>query len=306
MIAAAAAIADKSNMVLGKLMLESADFERAQISFDRVRLEGPFSNQALLSAGWADASAENYERALVPWNILVERDVTDSAVQEAMLALPYAYGKLNVHGRAAVLYGRGARLLRRRSWARSMLRSGASRDGKFLKALVREEIKQDKDWVVRLRTLPDAPETYYLTDADGVARFPDGAAELPGPGRSAQEDGGLADQLRCLRRHHPPAPAELRAAAADIDAQFRELDSQIRLRMEQRDHLEQRLQALLIAPRPELLATADERIVLERMRAHRDQLENAQRSGRGGAAAANAAPEGCAHLDAVHAVSASA
>ena len=83
-------------MVLGKLMLESANFVDAERSFDRVRLDGPYSNQALLSAGWADASAKNYERALVPWNMLVERDVTDSAVQEAMLALPYAYSKLNV------------------------------------------------------------------------------------------------------------------------------------------------------------------------------------------------------------------
>jgi hypothetical protein len=51
-----------------------------------------------------------------------------------------------------------------------------------------------------------------------------------------------------------------------IDAEFRELDSQIRLRMEQRDNLEKRLQAILTAPRPDLLATADERIDLERLR----------------------------------------
>jgi hypothetical protein len=44
----------------------------------------------------------------------------------------------------------------------------------------------------------------------------------------------------------------------EIDAQFRKLDSQIRLRVEQRDHLEQRLQHMLIAPRPDYLATADE------------------------------------------------
>ena len=36
------------------------------------------------------------------------------------------------------------------------------RSGRFLKALVREEIRQDKDWVIRLRTLPETPETYYL------------------------------------------------------------------------------------------------------------------------------------------------
>jgi chromosome segregation ATPase len=51
-----------------------------------------------------------------------------------------------------------------------------------------------------------------------------------------------------------------------VDAHFRELDSQMRLRLEQRDHLQKRLQDLLTAPRPVLLATADERAALERLR----------------------------------------
>ena len=37
-------------------------------------------------------------------------------------------------------------------------------DGHFLKALVREELKQDTSWVVRLRSLPQTPETYYLLE----------------------------------------------------------------------------------------------------------------------------------------------
>src|SRR5690348_4549616 len=47
------AIRDKSNLVLGSMLFETGDFERAQRSLDRVRLEGLFSNQALLRAGWA-------------------------------------------------------------------------------------------------------------------------------------------------------------------------------------------------------------------------------------------------------------
>src|SRR5262249_17916955 len=62
---AALAIRDKSNLVLGTLLFESSSFERAKQSLDRIRLEGPFSNQALLRAGWAEASAEQYDRALV-------------------------------------------------------------------------------------------------------------------------------------------------------------------------------------------------------------------------------------------------
>src|SRR5262249_36212311 len=51
------AIRDKSNLVLGTMLFESGDFERARQSLDRVHLEGPFSNQALLRAGFAEASA---------------------------------------------------------------------------------------------------------------------------------------------------------------------------------------------------------------------------------------------------------
>jgi len=60
----------------------------------------------------------------------------------------------------------------------------------------------------------------------------------------------------------------------EVDAQFRELDSRIRLRLEQREHLDTRLHAMLTAPRPELLATADERIAGERIAQIERQLGN--------------------------------
>ena len=88
---------------------------------------------------------------------------TDAAVQEAELALPFAYGKLNVHGRAALLYANALE-----SFDHEIDRLDESltsiRDGKFLKVLVREEVRQDKDWVIRLRSLPESPETYYLME----------------------------------------------------------------------------------------------------------------------------------------------
>src|SRR5262245_18444853 len=154
-------IRDKANLVLGTLFFEASDFAPAERSLNRVRLKGPFSNQALLRAGWADASSDKYERALVPWGILAQRATTDAAVQEALLALPYAFSRMNVHGRAAVLYGRavetfGSELEKLDASIRSV------ENGEFLKALAQQEIRQDKDWVIHLRSLPDAPETFYL------------------------------------------------------------------------------------------------------------------------------------------------
>jgi len=46
----------------------------------------------------------------VPWNILVDREPTDAAVQEVILAVPHAYASLNLHGRAALLYGHALEL----------------------------------------------------------------------------------------------------------------------------------------------------------------------------------------------------
>jgi hypothetical protein len=51
----------------------------------------------------------------------------------------------------------------------------------------------------------------------------------------------------------------------EVDAEFRELDSRMRLRLEQRKHLAERLQAMLTAPRPESLATTEERAALDRL-----------------------------------------
>jgi hypothetical protein len=251
------AIRDKSNLVLGTLLFEASAFGPSQQSLDRVRLAGPFSNQALLRAGLADLSAERFERALVPWNILVERDATDPAVQEAMLALPYAYSKLDVHGRAALLYERAVK-----SFGNELNKVDASirsiREGEFLKALVREEIRQDKDWVIRLRSLPETPETFYLmalmashdfqTALQNYLDLEDLRRKLVGWDRSFDS---FEDIVRLRRDYYEPL-------LPDIDRQFRKLDAQIRLRLEQRKHLDDRLQHMLIAPRPDYLATADE------------------------------------------------
>jgi Tetratricopeptide repeat len=261
---ATAAIRDKSNMVLGSLMLRSEDYAHAQLAFDRVHLEGPYSNRALLSTGWADVSAHDYQKALTPWGVLIERDGTDAAVQEARLALPFAYSKLRVYGRAALLYGQALG-----SFGKELEKVDAStrsiRAGNFLKALVREEIKQDNLWVVRLRTLPDTPETFYLTELMASNDFQTALQNYLDMEdlrrRLIAWQGGFdafEDLIRLRRANYEPLLPQ-------VDAHFRELDSQMRVRLEQRDHLQKRLQDILTAPRPALLATADERVALERL-----------------------------------------
>ena len=269
------AIRDRANLLLGTLLFESADYVAAQAVLDRVRLDGPYSNHALLRAGWADASAERFERALVPWKLLAARNSTDGAVQEAKLALPYAYSKLAVHGRAAVLYGEAVE-----SFSGEIEKLDASiasvEEGAFLEALVREEIRHDKDWVIHLRRLPDAPETFYLMALMASHDFQTSLQnyldleDLRGRLDEWQRSLGAFDDLVARREGYfePRLP--------EVDERFRQLDARMRLRLEQHDALESRLQGLLIAPRPDDLISAEEREVALALGAQETALDLAE------------------------------
>ncbi len=258
------AIKDKANLVLGAKLMDEKRFEGAKQVLDRVRLNGPFSNRALLGSGWADAFEGRFERALVPWSILAKRQVTDASVQEAMLALPYAYGKLNVYGKAGLLYGSALE-----KFSEEIDKLGASiksiREGRFLKALVREELKQDANWVVKLRRLPETPETFYLLELMASHDFQESLKnyldleELRRKLAAWQGDLDAFEQIIERRRsyYHPLLP--------DIDREFRRLDAQMRLRLEQRDHIQKRLESMRVVPRPDYLATSQERIIGERI-----------------------------------------
>ena len=98
------ALRDKANLALGYALLQDGQPYAAKEPLQRVRLEGPFSNKALLGVGWADAEMDNFDRALVPWMELRGRDLLDPAVQESMLAIPYAMAKLDSISQAADHY----------------------------------------------------------------------------------------------------------------------------------------------------------------------------------------------------------
>ena len=262
------AIRDKSNLVFGTKLLEEQNYEQAGLVLDRVRLTGPFSNRALLGAGWAAAFEERYERALVPWTILVKREVTDAAVQEAMLAVPYAYGKLDVHSKAALMYG--SALERFSAEIDTLSESIKSiREGHFLTALVREELKQDPNWVVKLRRLPRTPETYYLLELMASHDFQESLKNYLDLEQLRKKMAGWENDLEAFEEIIGQRRAYYEPLLPSIDREFRRLDSQMRLRLEQRDRIEKRLKAMLVVPRPDYLATSEERVIGEKI----DRLE---------------------------------
>src|SRR4029077_8719964 len=99
-----AALRDRANLALGYAYLQAEEPARARPALERVRLNGPYSDKALLGVGWADAALGDYQGALTPWMELRNRNVLDSAVQESYLAVPYAFSKLNANSQSADYY----------------------------------------------------------------------------------------------------------------------------------------------------------------------------------------------------------
>jgi hypothetical protein len=142
-------------------------------------------------------------------------------------------------------------------------------------------LKQDANWVVTLRELPQTPETYYLLDLMASHDFQESLKnyldleELRKKLETWEGDLGAFEEIIQQRRayYQPLLPA--------IDREFRRLDSQMRLRLEQRDRIEQRLKAMLVVPRPDYLATAEERIIDARI-AHLEGRLTADKAARPG------------------------
>lgn len=102
---------DKAHTAIGYTYLHDKSYLAAIEEFRKVRLDGMESNQALLGYGWAAIAQEKYAEAIKPWQVLQQRSLLFPAAQEALLALPFAYEKLNAPGDALREYEHAETLL---------------------------------------------------------------------------------------------------------------------------------------------------------------------------------------------------
>ncbi len=168
-----AALRDKANLALGYSFLQEGRPAAAKESLQRIRLEGPFSNKALLGVGWADAELDNFQSALVPWMELRGRDLLDSAVQEAMLAIPYGLAQLDANSQAADHYLNAVEAFyeetNRIDRTIVFIDSGDMFD-KFLE----EGPTDSTGWYWQLNELPKGPESRYLYHLLATHAFQEG------------------------------------------------------------------------------------------------------------------------------------
>ncbi|MDB6045531.1 MAG: hypothetical protein JWM63_4082 [Gammaproteobacteria bacterium] len=155
------ALKDRANLALGFAYLQAKQPQKARQALERVRLNGPYSNKALLGTGWANAALGDYRTALAPWLELRGRNVLDAAVQESFLAVPYAFGKLNANAQSAEYYENAVESFNaedtRLDGAIERIRNGN---------LLEQALATDKDarygWFWQLKEVPEAPESRYL------------------------------------------------------------------------------------------------------------------------------------------------
>ena len=155
------ALRDKANVALGFASIQDNAPWQAQRYLERVRLRGLMSNKALLGMGWAHSESEDYRKALAVWLELRHRDAADSAIQESLLAIPYAYGKLAAHRQALDNYEYAVA-----AYTREITRLDDAiadiRAGKLVDTLLQEDQSGEAGWLWRLEKLPDTPESHYL------------------------------------------------------------------------------------------------------------------------------------------------
>ena len=161
-------------------------------------------------------------QALVPWAELVKRDPMNPAVQEGMLAIPWALDRLQAYQESLSRYNDAIAALEA---ARKRMDEAMKsiRGGRMVSTILQRDTDSEKGWRWTLRDLPDTPETYFLQnllaehrfqeplknfhDAQLLARELDAwkqrLDELQRPGQASA--GGIALQLQHARENWHPA-----------------------------------------------------------------------------------------------------
>ena len=168
-----AALRDKANVALAYTYLRADAPARAEAYLGRVRLKGLMSSKALLGLGWAHAALNRYERALVPWMELADRTTADPAVQESLLAVPFALGKLGAYRQSLASYERALDAYTGEV-ARLDEAIAAIRRGALVENILRDNPGEESGWFWRVRQVPDTPEGRYLEELLASHAFQEG------------------------------------------------------------------------------------------------------------------------------------
>ena len=104
---------DRAALAIGFTYLQRHQSENAQQALVNIRLDGPFSNQALLALGYAHFDRNEYKKALSFWMELQKRNPSDPYVQETLLLTPRAFEALGALPQSMTSYREATDVLRK-------------------------------------------------------------------------------------------------------------------------------------------------------------------------------------------------
>lgn len=192
------ALRDRTNVALGFTALTAQQPAQARRYLERVPLQGPESNKALLGYGWAALDQQAPQSALVPWLALSKRDASDVAVLEAKVAVPYAYERLHANGKALQQYNEAIQ-----SFERERLSLDASmefvRSGRLVDALLALNPRSESGEGWHMDALPDVPHTTYLTGLLAQNAFQEAYKSLRDLRRLGQNLQAWRDKVELLK-----------------------------------------------------------------------------------------------------------
>ncbi len=171
------ALRDKANLALGFALLSAKESKKARAYFERVRLEGPFSNKALLGLGWTSAMQDDYKEALPPWVELKSRSRTDAAVYESYLAVPYAFEQLKAYSQSLAAYDEAIKVLKEElvnvQYAESTIK-----DGRIWQQLIGKLDQNENSPVIEIKDLPSVLEVRYISSLIANNQFQEAIINL--------------------------------------------------------------------------------------------------------------------------------
>ncbi|HEY3699493.1 MAG TPA: tetratricopeptide repeat protein [Spongiibacteraceae bacterium] len=153
------ALRDRAFTASGFTYLGAQQPQAALTAFKQVRLNSPFADKALLGYGWAAAQLSDFKLALQPWQELNQRSLLLPAVQEGLLAVPYAYEQLGAAAQALEEYQHAEQL-----YVQETARIDAAIDMLQKTSLLSLWLdpKAKEAWLSRHEELPVTPQLPYL------------------------------------------------------------------------------------------------------------------------------------------------
>lgn len=126
---------DRAALAIGFTYLQRHQPDDAQKALVNIRLDGPFSSQALLALGYAHFERDEFKKALSFWMELEKRNPSDPYVQESLLLTPRAFESLGALPQAMTQYRQATDILRKEIIAVDDL-NDATRDPQWLETLI--------------------------------------------------------------------------------------------------------------------------------------------------------------------------